>query len=300
MATFLGVDAGGTRTRLVVTDGDGRVLARGEGGPGNLRRAGARGLAAALRAARAAAGLDRPCDAAFLGVAGAATAEEQETVRELAHALGLARADRVGADHDLRVAHAGAFAGGPGIVVIAGTGSSAYGRDAAGASIRSGVWDHAPDDPGSGYDLGRHLIEAFDRAPPGAKERAALERLLAAELAPDAWSRLQDRSPLTRGEVAALAPAVLAAVERGDAQAAGALQTGVRHLCVCVRYVHAELRGATGAVAVAGGLARSPVWYGTFQQTLARILPAARIVPAAEEPVRGAARLAAALLAPGA
>lgn len=295
MQTFLGVDAGGTRTRLVVTDGDGRVLARGEGGPGNLRRGGARGLAAALRAARASAGLDRPCDAAFLGVAGAATAEERETVRALGLALGLAPVERVGADHDLRVAHAGAFGGAAGIVVIAGTGSSAYGRNEVGAAVRSGVWDHAPDDPGSGFDLGRHLIQAFERALPGAPERASLEALLGAHLAPDARRRLLDREPLARGEIAALAPAVLAAVERGDPAATGALLTGVRDLCVCVRFVHAELGAAVGEVALIGGLTRSPIWRGAFEQALGRILPSARLVPAEAEPVLGAARLAAAL-----
>ena len=107
--------------------------------------------------------------------------------------------------------------------------------------------------------------------------------------------RLQDRGPLSRGEVAALAPAVLAAVDRGDLHAEGALLTGVRSLCVCVRFVHAELKGEVRDVAVVGGLAGSPTWRRAFEQALARILPAARLVPPAAEPVLGAALLAAEL-----
>jgi N-acetylglucosamine kinase-like BadF-type ATPase len=295
MARYLGVDAGGTRTRLVVIDEAGRELARGEGGPGNLRRAGARGLASALRKARSGAGLDRPCDAAFLGVAGAASAEERETVRELGLALGLAASGRIEADHDLRVAHAGAFGSAPGIVVIAGTGSSAYGRDGAGRALRSGVWDHAPDDPGSGFDLGRHLLAAFSRAAPGAPERVPLEELLRVHLAPDAFARFFDGQPLARDEVARLAPAVLAAAERGEPTAKGALLTGVRQLCTCVRYVHAELGERAAEVALTGGLTSSKTWSDAFAAALGRILPEARLVASRSEPVLGAARLAAAL-----
>jgi N-acetylglucosamine kinase-like BadF-type ATPase len=292
MPTYLGIDAGGTRTRLVVIDGDGAVVARGAGGPGNLRRAGPRGLAAALREARATAGLDRPADAAFLGVAGAATPAEHEIVRALGEAVGLAPAGRVRASHDLRVAHAAAFAERPGVVVIAGTGSAAYGRDADGGELRSGVWDHAPDDPGSGYDLGRHALELFHAAPAGSPAYHDLAGFVETHLAPEALRRLYDGGTLARGEVAALAPAVLAAVERGEPTACAALLTGLRHLCVCVRYVRAELPGAGDAVAVVGGMTASEVWMRELAATLARIAPDARIVPAREEPVLGAARLA--------
>jgi N-acetylglucosamine kinase-like BadF-type ATPase len=292
MPTYLGVDAGGTRTRLVLIDDTGAILARGEAGPGNLRRGGPRGLSTALRAARAAAGLDRPAGAAFLGVAGAVTPAELELVRALGEAVGLAPAGRVRAGHDLLIAHSGAFGTEPGIVVIAGTGSAAFGRDGAGGELRSGVWDHAPDDPGSGYDLGRHALELFRAAPVGSGARRALEAFVSANLAPDALQRLYDGGALARGEVAALAPAVLAAVERGDEPARAALLTGIRSLCVCIRYVRAELPGAGDAVAVVGGMTGSRTWMRELNATLGRMLPAARLVPAREEPVLGAARLA--------
>jgi len=301
MPSFLGVDAGGTRTKLVLLEGTrdeiarggGVIVARGMGGPGNLRRGGPRALSAALRSARADAGLDRPADAAFVGVAGAATPAEHEIVRALAEAIGLAPAGRVRASHDLRVAHAGAFGEAPGVVLVAGTGSSAFARDADGGELRSGVWDHAPDDPGSGYDLGRHAIELFRAAPVGSTARRELEGFVQAHLAPDALRRLFDGGALGRGEVASLAPAVLAAADRGEGAACAALMTGLRSLCVCVRYVRSELSGAGRDVAVVGGMTRSALWMRELAATLARMQPDARLVDARESAVLGAARLAA-------
>ena len=89
---------------------------------------------------------------------------------------------------------------------------------------------------------------------------------------------------------------MLAAADRGNHHALNALVTGVRELCLCVRYVHAELKRQVEDVAVVGGLSLSPTWRRTFDAALARILPSACLVPAAAEPVLGAALLAAELL----
>src|SRR5438046_5923939 len=53
-----------------------------------------------------------------------------------------------------------AFGRGPGVVVIAGTGSIAYGRNAAGQTRRAGGWGFAISDEGSGYWIGRAAVGA--------------------------------------------------------------------------------------------------------------------------------------------
>lgn len=124
MKAVVGVDAGGTYTRVVCADLDGTVLGRGAAGGGspehntharaNIRIA----ITAALDAAR----LD-PSDVVVLvaGIAGYNTAADTEWAREFVSVPGLG--GRAIALNDAEVAHAGAFAAAPGIMVVAGTGS---------------------------------------------------------------------------------------------------------------------------------------------------------------------------------
>ena len=119
MELVIGVDGGGTRTRLVVAAADGRILGLGEAGCGNPSAGGEAEVRGSLAAARTRAfvqaGLEpRAAAAAFLGLAGVAGEEERRAVERLAVELELAPGDRTAVDHDLRVAQAGAFAGGPG------------------------------------------------------------------------------------------------------------------------------------------------------------------------------------------
>ena len=151
MELVIGVDGGGTRTRLVVAAADGRILGLGEAGCGNPSAGGEAEVRGSLAAARTRAfvqaGLEpRAAAAAFLGLAGVAGEEERRAVERLAVELELAPGDRTAVDHDLRVAQAGAFAGGPGLVLVAGTGSACYGRAADGRSWRAGGGGSFADD----------------------------------------------------------------------------------------------------------------------------------------------------------
>ncbi|HLP08445.1 MAG TPA: BadF/BadG/BcrA/BcrD ATPase family protein, partial [Opitutaceae bacterium] len=160
MALFLGIDGGGTSTRALLCDERGRVLGLGAGGVANHLHAGWGGAAdslhTAVHGAFTAAGLaPAPCAAAFLGMAATASDAARGRWREIALQLGLARAAAaVGVDHDVRIALAGGLAGRPGIALIAGTGSSCYGRTASGATWQAGGWGSILDDGGGGYWLG--------------------------------------------------------------------------------------------------------------------------------------------------
>lgn len=59
---------------------------------------------------------------------------------------------------DLELAHAGAFSGGPGVLVVGGTGSSAFALDARGRRARAGGWGPLIGDDGSAFWLGREAL----------------------------------------------------------------------------------------------------------------------------------------------
>ena len=137
---FLGVDGGQSSTTALIGDETGRVLGSGRGGPcnhvgaaeGRAKFTGA--ITGSLTAACAEAGLDPATvrfEAACLGFSGGPD-DKQSILHEIL------RAERLIVSNDALIALSGATAGEPGIITIAGTGSIAYGRNAAGEFRRAG------------------------------------------------------------------------------------------------------------------------------------------------------------------
>lgn len=299
----LGVDGGGTRTRAAIVDGSGRVLGLGEAGPSNLHVSGAAvvraAVEAAVRAARAEMAIesDGQFDAAFLGHAGVVTPRDREEIRAIARELGLAPETTVGVDHDLRIALAGGLAGAPGIVLIAGTGSSCYGRTADGTAWRAGGWGPLLDDPGSGYWLGVRGMAAVGRGVDGRGPETSLQRSLPAFLGvadAEELLRLTGAGGLTRDRIATLAPVVLDAADDGDSVAAAIVREGIDELALMVEAVARRLfRSADAArLAMTGGLVERPSFRAALETVIVRRVPGVRPVASRLPPVLGAAALA--------
>jgi glucosamine kinase len=298
MALFLGIDGGCSHTRALLCDADGRGLGAGTGGISNYHHAGweeaAHAMADAVQAARAAAGIgDGICDGVFLGMAGVSTEEARTHWRTIVVQLELvARETKVGVDHDLDIALAGGLAGRPGIVVVAGTGSAAYGRDAAGNTWKAGGWGSLLDDGGGGYWLGAQALAAAARAEDG--------RGISTTLGPRALARLELPSvreamtrmiagTLRRHEVARVAADVIAAAAEGDAVADKLLERGAGELALMAGAVARKIfAGGAPAVVLAGTTAQQPGYAERIVRALAAEMPAAQVVPAALPPVAGA------------
>src|SRR6185436_17233044 len=139
--------------------------------------------------------------------------------QKIAEDMHLAPAEQIGIDHDCRIALAGGLSGRPGIVLIAGTGSSCFGMNAAGEAWRSGGWGHLLADEGSGYWLGVKGLEAAVRAYDGRGAPTALLDQLQRHLGLPDMNDIMHRlyvTGMSRAELAALAPIVIAAAADGD------------------------------------------------------------------------------------
>src|SRR5271166_1972881 len=165
VAIFLGIDGGGSKTSCVIGD-ENSQLGKGISAGSNVIRVGERrareSLCAAIRQACAAANLspariERTC----VGIAGGARPEIAGVVRRLLSEIVSGEIDVVG---DMMIAMEAAFGSGPGVIVIAGTGSIAYGRNSAGEIARAGGWGFAISDEGSGHWIGRAAVAACMRA----------------------------------------------------------------------------------------------------------------------------------------
>ncbi|MBZ5560832.1 MAG: hypothetical protein LAP13_00265 [Acidobacteriia bacterium] len=232
MGYFLGIDGGATRTTAWVADARGRVVGRGRAGPSNPVKAGYAAVQREiLRAAQAAIRPRRgtPWRAPTIVnrqptignrleavVAGLSGADHPTVHRDI---LGWLRRAIPARRHllttDAALVLEAALGEAPGIIVISGTGSIAFGRDLRGHVLRAGGWGIPYDDFGSGYDLGRRAIIAalqdYDQRGPHTVLTERLRRHFRLKSIP----RIVVRAP-AQHEVAALFPLVLEAARQGD------------------------------------------------------------------------------------
>jgi N-acetylglucosamine kinase-like BadF-type ATPase len=163
MSYSLGFDGGGTKTDCVLLDANGNVIGEGRGGPANPLRSGYDGAFSSLREAAAGAiavGGIRPTEITSV-CAGLAGAGRRSVVRRMMVFLSEefpAALTQVATDYE--VALESAVGSAPGVVLIAGTGSVAYGRNAAGETARAGGYGPSLGDEGSAFEIGRRAVSA--------------------------------------------------------------------------------------------------------------------------------------------
>ena len=298
MPYYLGIDGGGTKTTCAVGD-DSSVLATASAGPSNIVRVGEattrESLHQAVRQACAAAGITpsqvlRTC----VGGSGAARPELAAIVREFLAEMLSTPVDVVG---DMQIALEAAFDQGPGVIVIAGTGSIAYGRDRQRKTVRAGGWGFAIGDEGSAHWIGRAAVIALLRA--SDQNEAAGDSALAAALF-RAWG-VRSLSDLARAansvpppDFSALFPAVLATK---DELAAQVLRSAGRELAqvadIAISRLFAKAEPGPVPVGMVGGVFRhAELVRQVFYNELRRLDPRAEVIPQVVEPVEGALRMA--------
>ena len=291
-----GIDAGGTKTRAFAMTRSGEIVGRGAGGPGNLLSSpDPRG---SISAALAEALAGRRADAVVLSCAGGDRAADRERGRDILRGI-LGQDVPVAVTHDAEAALYAGNAAGYGVVLIAGTGSVAYGRSPSGDEERSGGWGYLIGDEGSAFWIGKEGLRAASYDFDGRGSPTAISRHLYRDLG---VADFQGVLPLLYGRphpapaIVAATRAVAQANSEGDRVAANIIQRGARELARAVTIVAAKLGLSDGPVYLAGGAFENVrALEQRVRQELLSALPRAAVEPIAEEPAMGAARLAAAL-----
>src|SRR4029077_11725627 len=172
----LGIDAGGTKTVCLLADDRGAVVSEARGPGANLHAAGELAVEKVLHEVMEEAIGDRPVvpAAICLGIAGVDRQDESQIVRAIMRRIGYK--SRVLVVNDALIALVSGARDEAGIVIIAGTGSIVYGRNAAGEAARAGGWGHMIGDEGSGYWIGREAAAARMRAADGRGPATRLTR----------------------------------------------------------------------------------------------------------------------------
>jgi N-acetylglucosamine kinase-like BadF-type ATPase len=264
MRLFLGVDGGQSGTTAVIGGENGRVLGTGEAGPCN-HATGAEGraklegaISGSVGEACRAAGLDPASlefECACFGMSGGHE-DKHEVVRAII------KARQWIFTNDAVIALAGATEEGQGIIVIAGTGSISFGRNATGKAARAGGWGYVFGDEGGAFDIARQGLRATLRMAEGWGPPTSLHpSMLAATGASTANDMLHlfYTPDWPRSRVAKLAPLVDQAAMAGDAVAEAILSQAAQTLASLVAAVRSQLwqPGDPVEVAAIGGVFES-------------------------------------------
>jgi N-acetylglucosamine kinase-like BadF-type ATPase len=238
MPYVIGIDAGGTKTMGLLADGAGKVLSKMRAGGANLLVKGELAVEKTLFQVINSLEAPEPISALCLGIAGVGRPEEEQVIRDVLRRLGLRQPIRV--VNDAFVALVAGAPAGVGIVVVAGTGSIAYGVDPDGKTARSGGWGYLLGDEGSAFWLGHAAVRQGIRAADGRGPATILFDRICEELGMTepsglvAWFYDQEHS---RNRVADLASLVEAASSEGDSTAEDLLDQAAKHLARAARAV---------------------------------------------------------------
>ena len=292
----LGIDAGGTKTRAILADETGRVVAGSWGSGANLRTHGEleveKVLHAVIEQAQAESGAR--AEALAIGIAGADRPDDHAVLREILRRIGFR--ERVVVANDARVAFIAGSQSRVGLALICGTGSIAWGRNAAGEIARAGGWGWHLGDEGSGFWIGeraiREVLRGFDgRGPSTSLEKTLFEHFEIAR--PEEIVRVLYDREYPRHHVATFSTQVEREARAGDAVAGKILADAAAELVLASRTVVERLRLEESGydVVLSGGTFRAlPSLESAVQAALSG--PRARVFRLEEEPAAGAVKLA--------
>ncbi|HTU35611.1 MAG TPA: BadF/BadG/BcrA/BcrD ATPase family protein [Candidatus Acidoferrum sp.] len=307
-AYFLGFDGGGTKTECVLADGNGQILARATAGPSNPLRAGySRAWFSLSDAADILLARQKITSNDISGVcAGVGGAGRSSVVHRLTAFLqgSFPRAE-VEVTTDLEIAFEAAFNSGPGIILIAGTGSGALGRDSAGRRERVGGKGPWFSDEGSAFDIGRRAVQAVLLAEEDRGPATELSGRLLRHLQSSDWNGVLDQVTKSPDAVfPQMFPLVAELAESGDVVSREILSGAATALVGLVRSVAEKLgwlaaRTSTSAtvaeipVARVGGMnGHSKFLDDAINAEMTRVVPGWKHVELSMTPAEAAARMA--------
>ncbi|MEO0559075.1 MAG: BadF/BadG/BcrA/BcrD ATPase family protein [Bacteroidota bacterium] len=288
---FVGIDAGGTKTALLATQGKPPVRLTGPGA--QVLRDGPEAAVATLTS------LIKEAQDAFdgaalggvaVGLAGAGRAEQRDAVTQ-ALKTQLDGAPVV-VTHDADVALEAAYHSEGGALVVVGTGSMVYARTDEGETLRAGGWGALLGDDGSGTALGRATLRAvlasYDGGPPSTLAEGVAKRFGLDSAEAIISAVYLDGLPLSD-----VAPVLLDAVEDDDWVASSILTRETNALGQQVGWL-ATRAGDTvpKQLAYTGGLTNETAYRASLTAALERHLPGWTLRASQEEPVEGALAMA--------
>jgi N-acetylglucosamine kinase-like BadF-type ATPase len=294
------MDAGGTHTRALVVTPGGIRLGGAIAGPANsflvAESVAGKNIRRAAREALISASVSRSSVAAV--VLGSASVEfdglgNKPIIKVLRRELPAAPLRVVA---DAQIALDGALGGGPGIVIVSGTGSVVLGRGPGSRFEKAGGWGHVMGDEGSAPWIAQLALQAAAQAADGTGPATALTRVVMKYFRVRSFRMIVEpvyQQDLTSRQLGGLAPLVAQAAEEGDRAARAIFQRAGFELARQAAAVLKRMKlprakiSYQGSVFLAGSTLLTPL-----RRSLRQLAPQAQLVRPLLPPMGGAFLLA--------
>lgn len=258
MNYVIGIDGGGTKTLLKISDTSGNVISVCEGGPSNINSIGQDKVIYNLTSLIE-NGISNikenkaNCKAICLGTAGAGRDEEKKLLKDIIKNIGFECTDKIIIADDAITALYSGTGTGYGIVLISGTGSICYGRNEEGKRVRCGGWGHIIGDEGSAYYIGVKALTKIMRSYDEREHETLLSPIILKHIGlnnPEELIHYVYKSGIGKKEIASLAKCVDDAYLNGDSAAESILDDASSELFLCTKTVIEKLGYSDKPVAI--------------------------------------------------
>ena len=270
MGLYIGIDGGGTKTKCVLADDQLKILAEAEAGPTNPLAVGVDKSSEILfklvqNVTRKTS--VRSIEFVVIGLAGAGRkmiAGEIENRLKLLTKRKKVSIKNIKVLSDVEIALEGAFAGAPGIILIAGTGSIVLGKNKNGKLFRAGGFGKVIGDEGSGYSIGKKALQSISKELDGRGSKTFLTTILSQKFG------IKNRDDLITAvyssgfDIARFAEHVIAAAQLGDKIARNILADESDELVCHIETLYKQLGGKKISLCLSGGLLSSKNYYSNL------------------------------------
>jgi N-acetylglucosamine kinase len=293
---ILGVDGGATKTICAIADENFQVLGAGISGPCNYNVVGIeearKNVRLAIKHAFSDLDLkDRTAEIGCFGIGGLTTERDYEIISNQIVPSDVAKRRII--VNDVVVAFYAVTEGSPGIVVVAGTGSIAYGLNSRGESAVSSGWGWLMGDEGSAFDIARQALIAAAKAYDGRGKSTVLVEIFKKTFKVQDFKDIVPKiyHEVTSTGIASLSKLVFSAAEDGDEVAIEILKNAGKELGRSVVAIARKLSMENEPIIVgaSGGVFRATniVWAALKKYVRAH-LPNASFMSPVKHPVIGA------------
>ncbi|MGB3514401.1 MAG: BadF/BadG/BcrA/BcrD ATPase family protein [Microcoleaceae cyanobacterium] len=307
---ILGIDGGGTKTKAILMDENYQILGSGKSGASNYQSIGIEAaknsIQIAITEAVTKSESHKPISAICLGLAGVGRPEDVQVVQTFLGEIinntpsikWALQPNTIVICSDSAIALVGGIGHSVGIVVMAGTGSQIFGQNSHGLTKRVGGWGHLLGDEGSGYNIAIRGLQAALKAYDGREFPTSLIVDFQIYLGLKSIESLIEvvyRRGWGVKEIAALAPIVSQAANKGDKVANGIISDAVEELSIATKVAISTLfqPHETVEVVTIGSVWNSQANFrGKFEIAIKAIAPAAQLIWPRHQPVYGAGILA--------
>ncbi len=272
MRYYLGIDGGGTKTKVCVINQNENIVFEATSGPTSIDTVSLETTLNHLMTALQDFYLkykDIEFMSVFAGIGGIVFDSDSKIVEDLLKKLpGVSNKTYIVAKNDMENALYSGLCFDEGIVLICGTGMVAYGKDKQGNQHKTGGWGFKEGDLGSGYDLGfkalRHVIKAYD----GRLDQDEFSSEIANHIGlkkPSDYVAIMNERYLDRTWIAELAPIVTKHANQGNTYARKIIEQATSDLALSIKGVYKRLILEKKIIVIVGSLGNAD---GYFKELL--------------------------------